>query len=88
MQWQAEFERDLQKLPLLMERARRADAAAARGEGLPAGVPHPGDPDYDPVALGKAAATNRWARTPRRARGEPEEGLHRLDDDAVQLSLF
>lgn len=46
--WHSEFVRDMAKLPPLIERARRANAAAARGEGLPAGVPHPGDPDYVP----------------------------------------
>ncbi len=45
-QWRSEFERDLRILPRLIERAQRANDAAARGETLPAGVPHPGDPDY------------------------------------------
>lgn len=45
-QWQIEFEKDIQKLPGLIERAQRANEAAGRGEALPAGVPHPGDPDY------------------------------------------
>jgi uracil-DNA glycosylase len=45
-QWQVEFEKDMQKLPDLIERAQRANQAAARGEALPAGVPHPGDADY------------------------------------------
>ncbi len=44
--WREQFEADLQKLPPLIARARAADEAAARGERLPAGVPHPGDPDY------------------------------------------
>lgn len=43
--WRAEFEKDMQKLPPLIARAQKANAAAARGEALPAGVPHPGDPD-------------------------------------------
>jgi uracil-DNA glycosylase family 4 len=47
-QWRADFERDMQKLPPLIQRAQAADAAAARGEALPAGAPHPGDPDYAP----------------------------------------
>ena len=47
-QWQTEFEKDMAKLPQLIERAQRANQAAARGEALPAGVPHPGDPDYVP----------------------------------------
>jgi DNA polymerase len=45
-QWEVEFEKDLQKLPGLIERAVKANEAAARGEALPAGAPHPGDPDY------------------------------------------
>ena len=49
-QWRGEFERDLQILPRLLERAQRANEAAARGETLPAGVPHPGDPDFQPAA--------------------------------------
>jgi uracil-DNA glycosylase len=44
--WQAHFENDLRRLPDLIARARAADAAAMRGEGRPAGVPHPGDPDF------------------------------------------
>ncbi len=48
-QWAIEFKKDLQRLPKLVERAIKANAAAARGEALPAGVPHPGDPDYRPV---------------------------------------
>ena len=45
-QWQTAFVQDLAILPPLIERARRANEAAARGEALPAGVPHPGDEDY------------------------------------------
>ena len=45
-QWQAEFAQDIQLLPKLMARASTANEAAARGEALPPGVPHPGDPDY------------------------------------------
>ena len=44
--WRVEFERDLQLLPQLVERAKKANEAAIRGEALPAGVPHPGDSDY------------------------------------------
>ncbi len=47
-QWRDEFAKDIQILPNLMERARKANEAAARGEALSAGVPHPGDPDYRP----------------------------------------
>jgi DNA polymerase len=42
----ADFAKDLSKLPPLIERAKRANEAARRGEALPAGVPHPGDADY------------------------------------------
>lgn len=45
-EWQTEFEADMQRLPSLIERAQRANLAAGRGEALPAGAPHPGDPDY------------------------------------------
>ncbi len=45
-QWAVEFEKDFQILPRLIERAKRANEAADRGEGLPAGVPHPGDAGY------------------------------------------
>jgi DNA polymerase len=48
-EWREAFEQDMRKLPPLMERARRANAAAARGEALPAGVPHPGDPGFTPA---------------------------------------
>ena len=42
-QWRVAFEQDMARLPALIDRARRANEAAARGEALPAGVPHPGD---------------------------------------------
>lgn len=44
--WRTAFIQDMAKLPALIERAQRANAAAARGEALPAGAPHPGDEDY------------------------------------------
>ena len=44
--WRTAFEQDMAVLPGLIERAEKANAAAALGEALPAGVPHPGDPDY------------------------------------------
>lgn len=44
--WQTAFTQDMAKLRTLIERAQRANAAAARGEALPAGAPHPGDDDY------------------------------------------
>ncbi len=50
-EWRAQFEKDIAQLPALIERARNANEAARRGDALPAGVPHPGDPDYvDPAA--------------------------------------
>lgn len=42
----AQFDEDFAQLPRLIERAKRANEAALRGTGRPAGVPHPGDPDY------------------------------------------
>jgi len=50
-QWRREFAQDLQILPTLMARASKANEAAARGEALPAGTPHPGDPDYRPDSV-------------------------------------
>lgn len=44
--WQTAFEQDMAILPGLIERAQRANAAALRGEALPAGAPHPGDDGY------------------------------------------
>lgn len=44
--WATDFERDIQQLPRLIERAQRANEAAQRGEAQFAGTPHPGDPDY------------------------------------------
>lgn len=52
-QWRAAFAVDMARLPNLMARARRANEAAAHGEGLPAGVPHPGDADVDGEPLGE-----------------------------------
>lgn len=42
----ADYERLFARLPVLIQRAREADAKADQGLGLPAGVPHPGDPDF------------------------------------------
>jgi len=50
--WQTDFARDMAKLPALIDRAKRANEAASRGDALPAGVPHPGDPDYAPAGDG------------------------------------
>ena len=48
-QWRAAFEQDFAQLPALIARAKRANEAAQRGAARPAGVPHPGDMDYDPA---------------------------------------
>ncbi len=44
--WRTAFEQDMARLPGLIERAEKANAAAVLGQALPAGVPHPGDPDF------------------------------------------
>lgn len=56
-QWRTAFEQDMARLPALIERARLANEAAQRGEALPAGAPHPGDPDYVTAATEAGAAT-------------------------------
>jgi uracil-DNA glycosylase family 4 len=45
--WQDAFTNDMRKLPPLIERALEANRRAGAGEALPAGAPHPGDPDYE-----------------------------------------
>ena len=45
-QWQEAFTQDMRKLPPLIERAMKADKLAETGDALPAGAPHPGDPDF------------------------------------------
>lgn len=89
-QWQADFAQDIQLLPKLIERAQRANAAAARGEGLPAGVPHPGDADYvvppPPAPKSEAVAPSQIA-----APHSPVAGTNSTPDDPgdlAQLSLF
>jgi uracil-DNA glycosylase len=69
-EWSVAFEKDLQKLPRLIERAIRANEAASRGDGLPAGVPHPGDPDY---GSGGEAEGERAVPSTRQVR---EDSLH------------
>jgi DNA polymerase len=74
--WRIEFEKDIAVLPRLIERAVRANEAAAGGDALPAGVPHPGDPDYvDP-------ASSEGASRPDDDRGRDDKG------GLTQLSLF
>ncbi len=68
--WREEFERDMQKLPPLIERAKAANAAAARGLALPAGAPHPGDPDF--AAEGQVEA-NATAKPPEDAQAQDSE---------------
>jgi DNA polymerase len=58
-----QFEQDFARLPGLIERARRANESAWRGESLPAGVPHPGDPDYAGDAAQPANLTGSAAGT-------------------------
>lgn len=93
-QWQVDFAQDIQILPKLMERAQRANAAAARGEGLPAGVPHPGDADYTPPPLPTAAQAAEPAGrgpSPASAPTAPAAAATGAPDDAgdlAQLSLF
>ena len=83
--WQGEFVKDMGKLPLLIERAQKADALAERGEGIPAGAPHPGDMDYiepEPTSsLDRTAADSGKSMPPE---DEPDDE----SDDAEQLSLL
>jgi uracil-DNA glycosylase len=59
--WRADFVQDIQKLPALIERAARANEAALRDEALPAGVPHPGDPDYAGAPDRTKPTQDAWA---------------------------
>jgi uracil-DNA glycosylase family 4 len=89
-EWQTAFEHDLQRLPALIARARAANEAAVRGEGLPAGVPHPGDPDYigEEPAEGTAVASETVAPDLQSGRGTdqfdgpPEPGMVENNGDA------
>lgn len=74
--WRVEFERDMEKLPALIARALHANEAAARGEALPAGAPHPGDPDFVQSSNAQAASAEAEAR-PDGAR----TGAHRRPDE-------
>lgn len=76
-QWQVEFERDLGKLPRLIERARKANEAALHGEALPPGAPHPGDDDYAPPALSTVVEARQSAPAAAPA-----------NEDADQLTLL
>lgn len=44
--WMQKYQEVFQRLPNLMDRARQANERAGKGEILPVGVPHPGDPDF------------------------------------------
>ncbi len=52
----AGFERIVARLPELVHRAHNANAEAARGTRLPAGVPHPGDEPPEPSPPAKSAS--------------------------------
>ena len=80
--WAKEFEQDMEQLPRLIERAQRANQAAARGEALPAGVPHPGDVDYAQPEQATAAEPPSAEQTSlERSTGDDGPGFG-------QLSLF
>lgn len=94
-EWKVAFTQDMAKLPALIARAKRANEAAARGEALPAGVPHPGDPDYvgAPSAVdeerraadgtGEDATTGAALAAPAVKEAPQDDGA-----GAEQLSLF
>ncbi len=48
--WMHGYREVFNRLPHLIRRAVQANERARRGEILPAGVPHPGDPDYQDPA--------------------------------------
>lgn len=85
--WKAEFERDMETLPRLIERAERANEAAARGEALAAGVPHPGDADYG--AAGHDVAAHGVSGQAADAAGHSaHSSSDETDGDLKQLALF
>lgn len=80
-EWEEAFAQDMQKLPALIERAHKANRLAEKGEALPAGVPHPGDSDYEEDGSEGDDA------------GQPESDAPHADtifdnDNAEQLSLL
>jgi DNA polymerase len=85
--WKVDFERDLAQLPDLIARAKRKNEAAARGEALPAGVPHPGDADYrsDPTH-GDLSAKHDTSRDESPKPSKPKQ--HYTGTDTGQLTLF
>lgn len=87
-QWKIEFEKDVQVLPRLIERAVRANEAAERGEALPAGVPHPGDPDYAAPGSTPAAPPSAPPSAPPAAELPRPGDRAEHDDGLTQLSLF
>lgn len=100
--WREAFTLDMSKLPHLIERAHAANERAARGEALPAGAPHPGDPDYvDTGEFGSVPVESvdrdvpgvhanieglQTGASPARSRSSGE--VDEGDDDAEQLSLW
>lgn len=78
-QWQEAFTQDMSKLPPLIERARSANQLVEQGDALPAGAPHPGDPDF--VAPATAVEADRQ-------RIDGTEANDSDGDDASQLSLW
>lgn len=89
--WKVEFERDMQALPRLIERAVRADEAAARGEALPAGVPHPGDADYHVADASRKDVQDKQGEAGDAGSAAPGVSPTKNageDDDLRQLALF
>lgn len=84
--WKEMFEQDIEQLPRLLERARKANEAALRGEALPAGAPHPGDADYSD-GQAKAAAESAAASAAEKPAAKAEDTAQR-NGAAGQLSLF
>lgn len=84
-EWKIAFEHDLAQLPDLIARAKRKNEAATRGEALPAGVPHPGDPDYSAPEEREPATSESLEVSA--AAGSKADG-HTPEQGAEQLSLF
>ncbi len=100
-EWRKAFAQDMGKLPPLIERARAADERAARGDALPAGVPHPGDPDFVEPATGASETTISATDTPDTLASVSKTPIETADerapssgstpegdDDDAQLSLW
>ncbi len=103
-EWREAFERDMRKLPPLIERARKADQLASHGKARPAGVPHPGDADFvesntEPdteadTKLNAESDTGRDEKPDSKPNRQPDAAQESAvdaaasDDDAAQLSLL